>query len=108
MQQDAGNEFCQALILDLDMQCVKSLTDSNGWHLLHHYMIQSLEAGVFLCQITPKAPLYQQTFVTRINLVRVKLSVFMVCLLFLSWTQNGNTISQGPKQSPHKNITPVS
>jgi hypothetical protein len=25
MQQDAGNEFCQALVLDLDMQCVKSL-----------------------------------------------------------------------------------
>jgi hypothetical protein len=63
MQQDAGNEFHQALVLDLEMQCVKSF-DSNGWHLLHHYMIQSLEAGVFQCQITPKAPLYQQTFVT--------------------------------------------
>jgi hypothetical protein len=26
MQQDADNEFRQALVLDLDMQCVKSLT----------------------------------------------------------------------------------
>jgi len=36
-----------------------------------------------------------------------EVGVFTVCLLFLSWAQNGDTMCQCPKQSPDKDITVV-
>lgn len=92
MQQDTVNEFHQVLILDLDMQCVKSLTVMVGICCVITWS-KGQKHGVFQCQITMTAPLYQQTFVTWIHLVWMKLGVFTVRMLFLSWAQSGDTMS---------------